>query len=130
MGLNISPGDVRFSYSGYVNFRIRLCEASGLGDRFKRVADYRNDEEVEWPDNDPIMVGFLMHSDIDGLFDWKDCKDIADRIEKCLPELKKTDEEYGFTGQMEQFAQHAKAIEMISAFREAFETKRDIIYGG
>ena len=85
MGLDLSHGEVHWSYSGFMRWREAVCRAAGFG---RLREDYWEKSKQEWQSESPSpMHELLWHSDCDGEIPVEQCKPLADALEALVPKL-------------------------------------------
>jgi len=116
MGLNIMPGDAKWSYFGYMEFRERLAKEIGINlaemegfeilGKHKGVETGKSWEEVK----DDIKI-LLVHCDCDGIMKPKECA-------KVLPRLKELTSSWEDSDYDKQ-----QAIKLINGMEECIKKK-------
>ncbi len=94
MGLDVTHDCWHGAYSGFMRWRIKICEVAGYGDLMQRQG-FGGD--IPFPQDDPLTI-LLDHSDNDGEIEFKYCKPIADRLLELIPALKKAGDGGGHIG--------------------------------
>jgi len=89
MGLSLSPGGASWSYSGYMDFRIRLAKEIGINlaemEGFEILGKHSGVETIKsWENvNDDIKI-LLVHSDCDGIMKHKKCAKVLPRLRQLI----------------------------------------------
>ncbi len=93
MGLDISPGGARWSYSGFGRFRERLAEAEGitLQDMAGFGGTAEEGRQKPWDNVNSPLVPLLNHSDCDGYLDSYECAEVVDRLAEIVAEWPEND---------------------------------------
>jgi len=114
MGLDTSHDCWHGPYSSFNSWRTEICKAAGLGS----LSEYYGfGGERIFDQEDPLTI-LLYHSDCDGDIKWKDCNNVADRLEECLPVLES--DEY-----IDDYSV-AKTNTFIDGLRDAYSLKEDV----
>lgn len=95
MGLDITCKGHKGLYIGYVGFaryRIELLNTYNKSGKLTAIFlqnNISNDECKLWEDicKDKALEKFILHSDCDGKFSYKECKEIYESLEELTPKM-------------------------------------------
>ncbi len=97
MGIDFNHTRARWSYSGFMQFRIRLARETGID----LVSMIGFGGKNEWPPrrSDPI-IAFLDHSDCDGSMTVEECRLCAPRLREMVAEWSEDDPDVAYDKRM------------------------------
>lgn len=80
MGLDIRPGDARWSYGGFAEFRRNLATEDGI--ELDRMVGFGGDQPWETSNGQHIttLAPLLNHSDCDGYLHASECEEVLPRL--------------------------------------------------
>jgi len=134
MGLDTTHDCWHGPYSSFMKWREKICEIAGYGNINDREGFYTKfdwhrggtKKAVPWPsyESDALII-LLHHSDCDDDISHTDCEAIADRLEECLPSVRRAD--HGNIIYPNYFENKTK--EFIKGLRNASAMKENVIFG-